>query len=285
MCLAGHVPRNIEAEYATNVASRVSYSVIAMARLRHDGGTPLSRSEVARTLVESPPLHNKQRESDGESMARDMLFEGVCRVLIADAIVLCSFNARKERVMKRLLVLPLVLFLAGTSSALAQDVRYNFAKDANFSSFKTYKWVPIKTAQPISDLVENQIKSTVDAELGKKGLTRTEADTADLYVGYQAAVSTEKQFTSFNDSWGYGGGWYGPGWYGGGGMSTTTGSTSTIYVGQLALDMYASGQKALVWRGTATKTLDTKAKPEKQQKNLTKAVAKLLKNYPPPVKK
>jgi uncharacterized protein DUF4136 len=188
--------------------------------------------------------------------------------------------------MKRLLVLPLlVLFLAGASNALAQDVRYNFAKEANFAGFKTYKWVPIKSAQPLSDLVENQIKSAVDAELGKKGLMKTDADSADLYVGYQAAVNTEKQFTSFNDSWGYGGGWYGPGWYGGGGMSTTTGSTSTIYVGQLALDMYASGQKSLVWRGTASKTLDTKAKPEKQQKNLTKAVAKLLKNYPPPVKK
>jgi len=188
--------------------------------------------------------------------------------------------------MKRLLVLPLlVLFLAGASNALAQDVRYNFAKEANFAGFKTYKWVPIKSAQPLSDLVETQIKSAVDAELGKKGLMKTDADSADLYVGYQAAVNTEKQFTSFNDSWGYGGGWYGPGWYGGGGMSTTTGSTSTIYVGQLALDMYASGQKSLVWRGTASKTLDTKAKPEKQQKNLTKAVAKLLKNYPPPVKK
>jgi hypothetical protein len=190
-----------------------------------------------------------------------------------------------EKVMKRLFVLPLVLFLAGASNALAQDVRYNFAKEAPFSTYKTYKWVTIKSAQPINDLVEGQIKSTVDAELGKKGLMKTESDTADLYVGYQAAVNTEKQFTSFNDSWGYGGGWYGPGWYGGGGMSTTTGSTSTIYVGQLALDMYAPATKSLVWRGTASKTLDTKAKPEKQQKNLTKAVAKLLKNYPPPVKK
>jgi hypothetical protein len=34
-----------------------------------------------------------------------------------------------------------------------------------------------------------------------------------------------------------------------------------------------------------SKTIDPKAKPEKQQKNLAKAVTKLLKNYPPPVKK
>jgi hypothetical protein len=35
----------------------------------------------------------------------------------------------------------------------------------------------------------------------------------------------------------------------------------------------------------ASKTIDQTAKPEKQQKNLNKAVAKMLKNYPPMVKK
>ena len=70
-------------------------------------------------------------------------------------------------------------------------------------------------------------------------------------------------------------------------MSTTTtyGSTSTVYVGQLDLSMYDSAAKQLVWRGVASKTLDPKAKPEKKQKNIGKAVAKLLKNYPPKVKK
>jgi hypothetical protein len=60
---------------------------------------------------------------------------------------------------------------------------------------------------------------------------------------------------------------------------------TTIYIGQLALDMYASTMKTLVWRGVASKTLDPGAKPEKQEKNLKKAVAKVLKNYPPKQKK
>jgi hypothetical protein len=174
--------------------------------------------------------------------------------------------------------------LAGAGTAAAQDVRYNFDKTANFSSFKTYKWVILKSAAPMSDLVDRQIKMSVDAELAKKGLMKTESDMADLYIGYQAAIGTEKQYTSFDSGWGYGPGWYGGGWYGGGG-GITTGQTSTIYVGQLALDIYAAANKTLIWRGAASKTLDEKAKPEKQQKNLDKAVAKLLKNYPPMVKK
>jgi hypothetical protein len=63
--------------------------------------------------------------------------------------------------------------------------------------------------------------------------------------------------------------------------STTYGSTSTVYVGQLDLSMYDPHEKQMVWRGTASKTLDPKAKPEKKEKNIGKAVQKLLKNYPP----
>ena len=184
-------------------------------------------------------------------------------------------------VMKKIVLLSLTLFLLAACAAVAQDVRYNFDKDTDFSKLKTYKWVPIQDAPKVSDLVDKQIKDAIDAELATKGLTKTDADDADLYVGYQAGIGTEKQFTSYNTDWGYGPGWYRGGWYGGGG-GMTTGQTSTIYVGQLAVDMYDSKKHDLVWRGVASKTIDPKAKPEKQQKNLAKAIAKLLKNYPPP---
>lgn len=187
--------------------------------------------------------------------------------------------------MKRLILLSVALLLLASVGALAQDVRYNFDKDANFATYKTYKWVTLKDAGPVDNLLDSQIKAAIDAELAKKGLTKVEGDDANLYIGYQVAVSQEKQFTSTSSGWGTGPGWYGRGWYGAGGMTTTTGSTSTILIGQLNLDMYDSAKQNLVWRGLASKTIDQKAKPEKQQKNLAKAVQKLLKNYPPPVKK
>jgi len=182
--------------------------------------------------------------------------------------------------MKRVMLLSMVMILLAAGSAVGQDVRYNFDRSTEFSKFKTYKWVTLKDAARVNDLTEKQIMAAVDAQLATKGLSKVDRDNADLYIGYQAAVGQEKEFTSFSSDWGYGGGWYGGGWYGPG-MSTTTGQTSTIYIGQLALDMYDSANHALVWRGVASKTLDPKAKPEKQAKNLNKAVAKLLKNYPP----
>jgi hypothetical protein len=183
--------------------------------------------------------------------------------------------------MKKLVLLSVALFLLGVSAAVAQDVRYDFDKDKDFSKYKTYKWVAIKGADQPDDLTSKKITSAIDAELATKGLTKSEADTADIYVGFQTALGQEKEFTSYNSGWGYGPGW-GGGWYGGGmGSTTTYGSTSTVYVGQLDVSFYDPAQKQLVWRGVATKTLDPKAKPEKKEKNVAKAVAKLLKNFPP----
>lgn len=51
--------------------------------------------------------------------------------------------------------------------------------------------------------------------------------------------------------------------------------------GTLILDMYDAGSEQLVWTGQATKTIDPNSNPEKNLKNLDKATAKLLKNYPP----
>jgi hypothetical protein len=43
----------------------------------------------------------------------------------------------------------------------------------------------------------NQIKDAVDAELARKGLTKTDAENADLYLGYQLEIGTETQITSY----------------------------------------------------------------------------------------
>jgi len=185
--------------------------------------------------------------------------------------------------MKKVSFIWMAILLVVASTAFGQDVRYNFDKDSDFSKFKTYKWVTLKGANQVDDLMDKQIKEAIDAQLATKGLSRVESDDANLFVGYQTAIGTEKQFTSYDTGWGYGPGWYGRGWYGGGG-GMTTGQTSTLYTGQLAVDMYNSAGHDLVWRGVVSKSLDPKAKPEKRQKNLTKALTKLFKNYPPKAK-
>jgi hypothetical protein len=178
--------------------------------------------------------------------------------------------------------IPIILLFFAAGSVLGQDVRFNFDKSVDFSKLKTYRWVAIRDAAKVDELTDKDIKAAVNAELRKKGLEIDESDKADLDVGYQASVDQEKQLYSYSSGWGEGPGWYGSGCTGWSGVTTTT--TSTIYIGQLDLDFYDSRGHNLIWRGMVSQTIDPNAKPEKQQKKLEKAVAKLLKSFPPEAK-
>lgn len=176
--------------------------------------------------------------------------------------------------MKQTTIVTAVAALALAAVASAQDVNYNFDRTANFSKYKTYKWVDIPggTAK-LDELTANQLTAAVEAGLAQRGLTKIDGDNADLFIGYQVATTQQTQINAY--------GMGGP-WRFGGGMTTAT--TSTLTTGSMDLDMYDSAEKTLVWRGTVSKTLDPGAKPDKRQQNIKNAVTKLLKNYPPPVK-
>jgi Domain of unknown function (DUF4136) len=162
----------------------------------------------------------------------------------------------------------LLLALLACNLTPAQDVKYNFMPGTDFSKYHTYKWVTIEGGSHPNQIVDAEIKQAVDAQLAAKGLTKTDSDKADLYVGYQIAVDQEKQWNA-----------YGMGGIRWGGMASAT--SSTITNGTLVLDMYDPSTKQLVWTGNATKTLDPSGNQEKNQKNLVKAMQKLLKNFPP----
>ena len=180
---------------------------------------------------------------------------------------------------KRIVSFMLVMMLLSLGSVLAQDVRYNYDQQADFSKYKTYRWEQHPESIQVDSLVLGQLGQGFDAELAKKGLVKKEG-AADLVIVYQLAYREEKQVSTYNSGWNSGPYW-GRRWYGsvGGGYSET--SVSTIPIGSISLDFFDAGNKTLVWGGQATKTIDVNAKPEKQMKNIAKAAQKLLKNYPP----
>lgn len=165
-------------------------------------------------------------------------------------------------------VISLAIMLMASMVTAGQDVTYNFMPGADFSKYHTYKWVMIEGGSHPNQIVDAEIKQAVDSQLAAKGLTKTDSDKADLYVGYQISVDQERQWNAYSMG--------GVRW---GGMASAT--SSTISNGTLVLDMYDPATKQLVWTGNATKTLDPSGNQEKNQKNLDKAMQKLLKNYPP----
>jgi hypothetical protein len=174
-----------------------------------------------------------------------------------------------QKVLSKVGVGLLLVMFAGTLTS-AQEVTTNSMPGADFSKYHTYKWVAIEGAVQPNQIVDAQIKQSVDSQLAAKGLTRTDGEKADLLIGYQVSIDQEKQWNAY----GMGGGlrW-------GGGMATA--QQSTISTGTLVLDMYDPATKQLVWTGRVSKTLDPSANQGKKQKNLDKSMEKLLKNFPP----
>jgi hypothetical protein len=162
-----------------------------------------------------------------------------------------------------------LLFCCGLG--LAQSTTFNFMPGTNFAQFHTFKWVVISGGIHPDQIVDQEIKQAVVSQLTGKGLTQTDADNADLYVGYQVAVDQEKQWNAF-----------GRGGFRFGGMGSAT--SSTINNGTLVVDIYDAANKQLIWTGRASKTLSPSSNQQKNMENLNKAVAKMMKNYPPPAK-
>jgi hypothetical protein len=97
-------------------------------------------------------------------------------------------NSKESRsVVQLAMLVGLVLFACG--AVLAQEVTYNSAPGTDFSKFKTYKWVRIEGAEYPDQILDQQIKQSIDSQLDAKGFTKSDNDTADLYVGYQVSIA------------------------------------------------------------------------------------------------
>jgi hypothetical protein len=155
--------------------------------------------------------------------------------------------------------------------AFAQNVTYDFDRSANFSSFKTYAWV--RGTNLSDELNHKRVMRAVDTQLSAHGLARSESPaTADVLVAYHASFDKNLQINGFSS--GFGG-------YRFGGNRSGTATVDEILIGTLAVDIVDAKTKTIVWRGLATKEVDTKASAEKRDKNINRAAEKLFKNYPP----
>jgi len=166
-----------------------------------------------------------------------------------------------------------VVLLCSCALSLGQSTTFNYMPGTNFSQFHTFKWVTIQGGIHPNQIVDQEIHNAVASQLTGKGLTETNDDKADLYVGYQAAADQEKQWNAYG---------MGGGWRLGGGMASAT--SSTITNGTLVIDIYNPADKQLVWSGRGTETLSPSKNQQKNMDKLNKAITKIMKNYPPPMK-
>lgn len=174
----------------------------------------------------------------------------------------------------------LLLIATFSIGAFAQKVDVGYDKGVDFQKFKTYTWAE-PSMPPTRPLLYAKITDSIDYELQQKGLSRVDKD-GDLILvpaggmefGLNMAAGTPILPT-------YGGAppavnatmWTG---------ATTGGNLMAPYVpeGTLALTFVDRTGNKVVWSGTVKEKLDVEQKNKSLQR-IDKAIAKLLKKFPP----
>jgi hypothetical protein len=160
------------------------------------------------------------------------------------------------------------------TAVLAQQVKTDYDRNADFSLYKTYSWRNVQTEDP---LWVDRIKAAVNSRLAAKGWTQVESD-GDVSIMAMEMTENHRTLTTWYDDSGDGLGWrWRRGFADGFGTSTTT--ESIYMVGTLVLDMFDTKTKMVVWRGSTSGTLSDKS--DKNIKNLNKSVQKLFQRFPP----
>jgi hypothetical protein len=163
-----------------------------------------------------------------------------------------------------------VLLLAGCASTPTVTTDHDPA--AKFASYRTYTWAATPTTG--SPLVQQRIVDGIDARLRAKGWTR--AENGQVAIAAHVVASQKQTIDTFYSGTGMGGwGWRG-GW---GGMGSATTTVRTYDVGTLIVDMFDTGTRQAIWRGSASSTVPKS--PEKVNQTVDAALDKMFAGFPP----
>lgn len=186
--------------------------------------------------------------------------------------------------MARILTILIVAVVAVAAGCSSITVRTDYDRDADFTLYRTFGWLPQPTssisgsaaqAQARNDLMDKRILSAVNNQLVNRGL-QIDTTSPDLLLAYHTGVQDKVEVTD----WGYSYPSYGA-WGGGYGYGGRNIDVYSYQEGTFILDFIDGKTHRLVWRGTATGVLDTNPNPEKSEKNINQVVEKLLAQYPP----
>ncbi|HUY12714.1 MAG TPA: DUF4136 domain-containing protein [Terriglobia bacterium] len=189
-------------------------------------------------------------------------------------------------------IMGMSLFLALSLPAFAQTVKVNWQARAPFHDYRTFAW--LKSKKEGDHFYKQWVVRDVNRELQAKGLQEVSLNQhPDVFLLYHEITQQVMDSTTIDDGFGWGGGpWGGWGGWGGWGMGMSMGmgpdmawnTAEPRSMGILTVDIVATNQKKLIWRGQAT--VDAVSNKQKgDEKQVLKSVQKMFKLYPPPKEK
>jgi hypothetical protein len=164
-----------------------------------------------------------------------------------------------------------VLLLA-LGCAPALTVTDDFDPDAEFDRIYTWYWLkdsPAEKAVSEGPLGVREfdalVKTNIEAELGKKGLTMVETN-PDIEVAYHVGLAGEYGGANWNEEY------------------LAQVKDSEVYKssgGVFIVDIVDARTNRLIWRGTGRGAVNVDPTPEMVKKNVERTVKKILDAYPP----
>jgi hypothetical protein len=155
------------------------------------------------------------------------------------------------------------------ATVAATKVRVDFEHSANYSNYRTYRWAGPPDVQYMNQLMTERVTGFVEEALACRHLTRVKSG-GDLLVRFQIRVHEQEQYFTYST-------WPGFDWDWGTSISTTV--AEPILLGTLTVDLVDARRDQLVFQGVSTDSISSK--PEKNTKELARAVNKIFEKYPP----
>ena len=159
-------------------------------------------------------------------------------------------------------------FIAVSIGCSSYRVSHDYDTGTDLAALRTYDWMPeaqgeAQSAEEVlqrNTRIDTRVKNAVDAQLAAKGLRR-DPENPDFLIAFQ--ISTKDKVRARNYTF------------------VSDKRLETYEEGTLVLDFVAPNGKDLLWRGVATRTLDSNPTPEKTDKRINGAVEEILKDFPP----
>ncbi|VAV84100.1 hypothetical protein MNBD_BACTEROID02-991 [hydrothermal vent metagenome] len=175
--------------------------------------------------------------------------------------------------MKSIKVLLLLLLV---SSCASIRVNYDYDKQTNFNTYKTYNYYSdLETG--LSELDTKRLLDIMDANLKAKGFSLSEKP--DFFINIQSTEYQNQQRNNVGVGVGGGGG------HVGGGLSVGIPIGQPKMNRQITIDFIDENGKGLFWQAVSESGFNPKASPEKREAIFKAIVDKVLSQYPPQQKK
>jgi hypothetical protein len=160
----------------------------------------------------------------------------------------------------------------------------------SFEGLQTYDWGESKIdfaerTQTDNQIFDSRVRSTVEAELARRGFERVEDGDPDFLVAYSAAIDVGQQTVTIDRYGGYTQSTY----LSKSGTSrdyprSTTGQQKVVYdyqQGSLILNVSLPEPRRRIWRAYARSVIDPEESQKARDDRLREAVRRMLADFPP----